>query len=227
MALNPSNLHSFQNNLYFLFWTSSMSVSARSILGQLSAVKCRISAMRSSLTNLLCCYLDSSFVKLLATMLAVGTQRMAMRPALASCLSQRWQILTCLSLVSKLPSSVVSSPIALLLSHLIVIICDRSKPICPRSRLHYQRCFPASDSPNSSASVVGVITVRCFVAFQSTGPPQTQQIYPIELLRSSWSPYKASLTSCTDSMLPSNQALNSIARNLVVQRQLITRLATL
>jgi hypothetical protein len=84
----------------------------------------------------------------------------------------RWRISTCLSFVRSCGVSLVSSPTVWLLSHSIVISCSRSNLMSLKKRDHQELSFAAVVSASNSASVVDVITVLCFVAFQSTGPPK-------------------------------------------------------
>lgn len=79
-----------------------------------------------------------------------------------------------------------------------------------KSLLHQINSLAAVDREISSASVVDVVTVRCFEAFQSIAAPNSFIRYPSELLRvPGWSAKAASAAArktWDDSVLMSNRS---------------------
>lgn len=134
-------------------------------------IRWRISLIPSRSRNLCCFCLGSTFVRPSAGISAVGIQSTCMRPALTSCFIQSRFISTCRSFVCIVAPSFVNRSTVCWLSHAIDMGWEALNPKDSRTRCHHRTVFPASERANSSASVVDVVTVFCFEAFQSMGPP--------------------------------------------------------
>jgi hypothetical protein len=90
--------------------------------------------------------------------------------AFVNILSQPQMVYIHMSELSVKWSVTASEQVDRSLMQLMVIACSGSNLSYLGSLLHHWMCFPASDKPRSSASVVEVVTIRCLVALQSTGP---------------------------------------------------------
>src|SRR5438045_8486239 len=99
--------------------------------------------------------------------------------------------------------SFIRSQIVWRLSHKIARLCPGSNSIFLKGLCHHMVSFEAYDRARSSASVLEVVTVFCFVECQSAGPPNSLYRKPPVLLRvSGSSAYAASLAQmkicCSD-----------------------------
>ncbi|PSN59013.1 hypothetical protein BS50DRAFT_288554 [Corynespora cassiicola Philippines] len=134
--------------------------------------------------NFMCfCSSDSAFVKPSAGISAVLTHTTSSLSSSTSSRIQLWLTSTCLSLVLSFSSALFAIRTVCWLSQYSVGLVSGSKPMLLNVLIHQAISDPATDSAESSASVVDFVTACCMVAFQSITIPYSLKRYPNELLR--------------------------------------------
>src|SRR5436190_5291651 len=136
----------------------------------------------------------NAFVKPSAGISVVGIHLTLTCPAWTSWCNQCWWISMWCNFVDSFWFSLVKSLIVWRLSQWTVSSCPGSNSMFLKNLCHHMVSFVAYDRANSSASVLEVVTVFCFIECQSAGPPKSLYRKPPVLLRvSGSSAYAASL----------------------------------
>jgi hypothetical protein len=137
-----------------------------------------ISTILSWLTNCSCFWRGSCFVKPSADILWVETH-LIFRCFLATfCLNQCWCILICLSFVTSLGASLVIRRTVYILLQSAVSSWLISRLILRKKRPHHRSQAHIWASAFNSASVIDVITMDCFMYFQSIVPQNRRRWKP-------------------------------------------------
>src|SRR5947207_3217279 len=153
-------------------------------------------------------------------MWVIGTHSIVIHLAWTSCLSQFRDMSMCRSFVENCGIAFVRIQMACWLSPYIFKLCLGSKSMELKKRFHQASSFAVCIIASSSASVLDVVTVFCFVDLQSIGPPKRLNRYPSVLRRDGMlSPYAASLAQTNGNSV--SCAESSIAMLYVVFRYTI------
>ena len=129
--------------------------------------------------NCWCFALGKGFVSPSASIFVLSTQIILMFRRWTSCRSHSRLTSICRMFVFMTGLSMFMSRTVCLLSHSITLSgCSRSKPMALNKCVHPIVSFAACCRASNSASVVDVVTVFCFLDFQSIGPPNILNTYP-------------------------------------------------
>ena len=129
-------------------------------------------------TNALCFCLGRAFVKLFATITAVGIQLILIRSSCTSWRSQWWCMSMCRSFIESCGPSFVNSWIVYRLSQQIICLSSKDIPISLKKQLHQINFVPAYDKGISFASVLDFITNIYLVKCKLITPPNRTNRYP-------------------------------------------------
>lgn len=162
------------------------------------------------------CFWDGRcFVNPSAIILFVWIHWRYISPFLTFSRNQCWLISTWRSFVWYDELGLIIRSMVCLLSHDSIRSFSGSNSIDLSNRFVQSRCFAASERATSSASVVDVVTIRCFLADQSIGPPKRVKMKPWELFRPMLSAKLAS-DAARKTYLGSHDPSNSIEWYLVL-----------
>src|ERR1700761_2888131 len=125
-----------------------------------------------------------AFVNPSAFISVVDTHSTSILPCCTSWRNQCWCMSTCLRRVVRRGSCAFSRRIVCWLSAYIFIPPSILYVSPLNSLFQAISSFAVRERASSSASVLNVVTVSCFDAFQSTGPPYRVNRYPSELFLS-------------------------------------------
>jgi len=128
-----------------------------------------------------CFWQGRALISLSADILTVGSQLILRCLSWTSCHSQCLWILMCWSLVASFIVSLVKRLIVCWLLHEIADLCPEFNCIDLNRHFHQYIFFTVWVRASSSAFIVDVVTVFCFVTCQSTASSKSWNIYSSEL----------------------------------------------
>ncbi len=146
-------------------------------------IRCWISTRFSCFMNSACFWLGRALVRPSATISVVDTYSILIFLLATSWRSQCWWISICLSLVTSLGESLIMSLTVWRLSQLTVRSWSISRSNSLKKRPYQSSQAKTWDRAKSSALVVEVVTVACFLLCQSIIPPNSLNRKPSVLWR--------------------------------------------